>query len=79
MDLPTSHGKAEWEYVFPIRGVYRLEVSALDEEGKKSKRVFKLRIRENRRKLFYLGGFVITLFLLGFTAGRLFTYGNSRH
>ncbi|MBI3062811.1 MAG: hypothetical protein HYY83_12635, partial [Deltaproteobacteria bacterium] len=33
MELPVRQGRATWEYVFPIRGVYRLEVRATGEEG----------------------------------------------
>ena len=73
MNLPVSQGRVSWEYVFPIRGIYRLEVSALGEEAKEVKSVFEIGIKENRMKLFYLGIFVAALFLFGFMAGRLFT------
>lgn len=73
MDLPISDGRAEWEYVFPIRGVYRLEVRATDKRWGEINRSFELRVAENRRKWFYLGSFVAALFVFGFMAGRLFT------
>ncbi len=34
MDLVAAQGAAIWEYVFPIRGVYRLEVAASNGTGK---------------------------------------------
>ena len=73
MELPVSDGRAEWEYVFPLRGVYRLEVSATYEQGRQIERIFEIGIKENRTKFFYLGSFVAGLFLFGFMAGRLFT------
>jgi len=75
MELPVRQGRATWEYVFPIRGVYRLEVRATGEEGTEIERVFDLEIRENRIKLFYLAIFALALFVFGFMAGRLFTGG----
>ena len=73
IESPTFQGKVEWEYVFPIRGVYRLEVSAVDGVGDGVKQVFPLRVRESRTKLLYLGGFLAGLFLFGVMVGRLFT------
>lgn len=73
MELPVSDGRVEWEYVYPVRGRYRLEVGAIDGEGKVIQRAFEMGIRENRLKLLYLGGFVAVLFFFGFMAGRLFT------
>ena len=75
MELPVRQGRATWEYVFPIRGVYRLEVRATGEEGTEIERVFDLEIRENRIKLFYLAIFALALFVFGYMAGRLFTGG----
>ncbi|MBI2538975.1 MAG: hypothetical protein HYY83_10835 [Deltaproteobacteria bacterium] len=75
MDLPILQGRAAWEYLFPIRGVYRLEVRAVAEEGTGIERVFDLEIRENRMKLFYLAIFALALFVFGIMAGRLFTGG----
>lgn len=68
MDLPVSQGQAAWEYTFPIRGVYRLEVGTAGIE-----RLFEIGIKENRTKLFYLGIFAAALLSFGFMAGRLFT------
>ena len=75
LDLPVLQGRAAWEYVFPIRGNYRLEVRATGEEGTETKRVFDLEIKENRIKLFYLAIFALALFVFGFMAGKLFTGG----
>jgi len=73
IESPAFQGKVEWEYVFPIRGVYRLEVSAVDGVGDRVKQVFPLRIRESRTKLVYLGTFLVGLFLFALMVGRLFT------
>jgi len=73
IETPSFQGKLEWEYVFPIRGVYRLEVSAVDGVGDGLTQVFPLRIRESRTKLVYLGTFLAGLFLFGLMVGRLFT------
>ena len=73
MNLPVSQGQAVWEYVFPIRGVYRLEVKATDQKGKEIQGLFELAVKESRLKLFYLAGFITALFFFGFMAGRLFT------
>jgi len=66
-----------WEYLFPIRGDYRLEVGSVDGVGNTVKRVFSLPIRESRTKLFYLGTFLTGLFLFGVMVGRLFTLRGS--
>ncbi len=76
MDLVAAQGTALWEYVFPIRGVYRLEVAALNGAGKEVTAIFSLRIRESRAKLLYLGVFVVFLFLFGVVVGRLFSTPN---
>ena len=76
MDLVAAQGRAIWEYVFPIRGIYRLEVTTVNGAGKDVSAVFPLRIRENRTKLLYLGIFVVSLFLFGVVVGRLFTTPN---
>jgi len=73
IESPAFQAKIEWEYVFPIRGVYRLEVSAVDGVGDGVKQVFPLRIRESRTKLVYLGIFLAGLFLFGLMVGRLFS------
>jgi len=35
MDLPLRQGRAEWKYLFPIRGQYRLTVELLLRIGAK--------------------------------------------
>jgi len=73
LEISSIQGKVEWEYVFPIRGIYRLEVSAIDGVGDGVKQVFPLRVRESRTKLVILGAFLTGLFLFGLMVGRLFT------
>jgi hypothetical protein len=73
LESPAFQEKIEWEYVFPIRGVYRLEVSTFDGVGDGVKQVFPLRVRESRTKLVFLGIFLVGLFLFGLMVGRLFT------
>ena len=71
--LPLKSGKAEWKYLFPIRGQYRLAVDVATAEGLTAGKVFYVTIRENRIKWLTLGVFVLGLFLLGFVAGRIFS------
>ena len=71
--LPLRRGKAEWRYLFPIRGEYRLSVDYLTSEGKQASQTFKFRIRENPIKWIVLGSFMVGLFSLGFIAGRVFS------
>ena len=66
-------GPLSLDYVFPIRGEYRLDVSATDRGGGRLERSFTLRVRENSAKTAFLAGFVAALFLLGFIAGRIFS------
>lgn len=66
-------GTLSWDYVFPIRGVYRLDVAAADAEGRRWHRTFELRLRENPAKTAFLIGFAVALLILGFIAGRLFS------
>ena len=73
MNLPRVHGTLSWSYVFPIRGEYRLDVSATDGQGRRLERSLGLQVRESRAKIVFLGGFVAALFLLGFMAGRVFS------
>ena len=77
IELPAVNGKVDWEYLFPIRGDYRLEVGSVDSVGNTVKRVFSLPIRESRTKLFYLGTILTGLFLFGVMVGRLFTLRGS--
>src|SRR5262249_404988 len=73
MTVPLRQGRAEWRYLFPIRGQYRLsaEFAALD--GRKVNKTFTMTIRENRLKWFLLGIFTVVLFVAGVLAGRIFT------
>jgi hypothetical protein len=71
--LPLKAGKAEWKYLFPIRGQYRMAVDLVTAEGLTSGKVLQFTIRENRIKWLTLGIFVLGLFLLGFVAGRIFS------
>jgi hypothetical protein len=71
--LPLRRGRADWRYVFPIRGEYRMTVDYVTAEGKKASKIFQIRIPETRLKWATLGGFLVILFLVGFTAGRIFS------
>lgn len=71
--LPLKAGKAEWKYVFPIRGEYRVFVDVVAPDGSTTARTFEIHIREHRVKWLILVGFIFGLFLVGFTAGRIFT------
>jgi hypothetical protein len=73
MRLPLRRGKADWKYLFPIRGSYRLIVGVDADGGKKASKVFDITVRENRMKWLALGAFSAALFALGFCAGRIFT------
>ena len=73
MDLPLRQGRAEWKYLFPIRGQYRLTVEFIAPDGRKMNKTFPLAIRENKQKWFFLGIFTMGLFVLGVFAGRIFT------
>jgi hypothetical protein len=73
MSLPLRQGRAEWKYLFPIRGPYRLNVQFIAPDGRKVNKTFPLAIRERRHKWFFLGIFTLGLFVLGVFAGRIFT------
>lgn len=73
MSLPLRQGRAEWKYLFPIRGEYRLTVDFTALDGRKANKTFPLEIRENKRKWFFLAIFSLALFALGVMAGRIFT------
>ena len=73
MNLPLRQGRAEWKYLFPIRGQYRLTVEFIAPDGRKVNKTFPLGIRENKQKWFFLGIFTVGLFVLGVFAGRIFT------
>jgi hypothetical protein len=78
MSLPLRQGRAEWKYLFPIRGEYRLTVEFTALDGGKTNKTFPVEIHENKQKWFFLGIFSLALFALGVTAGRIFTPGSSR-
>ncbi len=73
MRMELRQGRANWKFLFPIRGEYRLAVVATTADGGKATKNFKFYIRENQKKWFALTGFSIGLFLLGLMAGRVFT------
>ncbi len=75
--LPLRQGRANWKYLMPIRGQYRLLVDAIGEDGRKSSQVFEFTVSENRYKWFALSGFSLALALFGFSAGRVFTSAQS--
>jgi hypothetical protein len=71
--LPLRQGKAEWKYLFPIRGSYRISIQAVSPDGSTAGKSFEIGIRENEQKWLLLGIFVCVLFLVGLIAGRIFT------
>jgi hypothetical protein len=77
MRMELRQGRANWKFLFPIRGEYRLAVVATTADGGKASKDFKFYIRENQKKWFALTGFSIGLFLLGLMAGRVFTGAKS--
>ena len=79
MTLPLRQGKAEWKYLFPIRGEYLLAVEFIAPGGRKAAKTFNFKIRENKQKWFFLGLFSLALFLFGLVAGRVFTSLGSHH
>ena len=77
MRMELRQGRANWKFLFPIRGEYRLTVVATTADGGKASKDFKFYIRENQKKWFALTGFSVGLFLLGLMAGRVFTGAKS--
>ena len=73
MRIPLKGGKAEWKYIFPIRGEYQLFVDAWALDGTKTSKTFDLQIREDGTKWLVLTSFTVGLLVLGFVAGRIFT------
>jgi hypothetical protein len=77
MRMELRQGRANWKYLFPIRGEYRLAVAVRTADGGTASKDFKFYVRENQKKWFALTGFFIGLFLLGLMAGRVFTGAKS--
>ena len=75
--LPLRQGRANWKYLMPIRGQYRLFVDAASEDGGKSSQVLEFTVSENRFKWVTLSGFSLALVLFGFAAGKVFTSAKS--
>lgn len=73
MRLDLRQGRANWKYLFPIRGEYRLGVDVETPDGKKATKEFTFTIREREEKWAILAAFSAALFCLGFVAGRIFT------
>jgi hypothetical protein len=71
--LPLRQGKANWKYLFPIRGEYRLVVDVTANENRKASKSFSFHVSENPKKWLALGAFSATLFVFGFVAARVFT------
>jgi hypothetical protein len=79
LSLPLRQGRAEWKYLFPIRGRYRLTVEFTALDGQKAAKTFTLEIRENKQKWVFLAIFLLALFALGMVSGRIFTSSRSSH
>jgi hypothetical protein len=77
MRMELRQGRANWKFLFPIRGEYRLTVVVRTADGGKASKDFKFYVRENQKKWFALTGFSVGLFLLGLMAGRVFTGAKS--
>jgi hypothetical protein len=73
MQLNLRQGRANWKYLFPIRGEYRLAVNVSTADGRKASKEFTFNVRENENKWVALAAFSAGLLCLGFIAGRVFT------
>ena len=73
MRLPLREGRAEWKYLFPIRGEYEISVDFVTAQGKQATRTFSLQVKEHQNKWTFLGIFTLALFATGVVAGRIFT------
>jgi hypothetical protein len=71
--LPLRKGRAEWKYLFPIRGNYQISIQTVTPDGRTPSQSFEIGIPENEQKWLLLGIFLFALFLLGVIAGRIFT------
>ena len=78
MSLPLKQGRAEWRYLFPIRGEYRLSVEFTSPDGNRATETFTVGIPESKQKWVFLGIFSLALFAAGVIAGRIFTSSRSR-
>jgi hypothetical protein len=68
--LSVENGKASLDYMFPIRGDYRMKVKVMDEKGKStgSYELF-INIHENQDEVKKAIIFIVSLALFGFIAG----------
>ena len=73
MAVRAPDGKLAWNYAFPIRGIYRLELKAVDADGTAVARTVLLEVNEDWTKWVFLLTFLVLLFILGVFAGRVFT------
>ena len=73
MHLNLRQGRANWKYLFPIRGEYRLSVDVETPDGKRTSQRFTFTIREHSEKWLLLAAFSAGLLGVGFVAGRVFT------
>jgi hypothetical protein len=73
VQLNLRQGRANWKYLFPIRGEYRLAVSVSTANGSKANKEFTFNVPENEKKWAALAAFSAGLFCLGLIAGRIFT------
>jgi hypothetical protein len=73
VQLNLRQGRANWKYLFPIRGEYRLAVSVNTPDGRRAHKEFTFNVRENKKKWGALAAFSAGLFCLGLFAGRVFT------
>lgn len=73
MALPLRQGRAQWKYLFPIRGDYHLSVTLNAAGATAQSQSFVIPVLENRAKWLWLSLFCAGLFLVGFAAGRIFT------
>ena len=75
VQLNLRQGRANWKYLFPIRGEYRLAVNVSTADGRRASKEFTFNVRENEKKWGALAAFSAGLFCLGLIAGRVFTAG----
>ncbi len=73
MRLPVQNGKVAWQYLWPIRGEYRLVVAVSDTAGQTASKGFPITVGESAVKWLTLSGVCVGLFLFGVIAGRVFT------